>query len=304
MKRFGVAMVVACLLGAPLMAQVLPTVSSGLLVLHLDAGKDVVYDAGTGKVTSWMDQANDSLGIGGKFTVPGFGNAPTYVENVVNGKPVIRFAGGDKNVLRAESPNNGVTPNAGIENDNMLDWTFFFVLANMTDTRGLMDTAHNQHNPIRFLNSNRVANQNNDGGGVPVVLPSDTSNGVLFNVTHEGGRRGDTSNLLNERYWAGFINGGEYEGSTGNESNRRVKWYEPQFGVINGGDWITGNGSAESWFTGDIAEVIVFQGVLSDADRLAVEQYITAKYGIVMVPEPATMTLLALGGLAVLRRRR
>jgi len=42
--------------------------------------------------------------------------------------------------------------------------------------------------------------------------------------------------------------------------------------------------------------------VLSNTDRQAVEAYLYDKY--IAVPEPATMSLLILGGLAMLRRCR
>jgi hypothetical protein len=50
----------------------------------------------------------------------------------------------------------------------------------------------------------------------------------------------------------------------------------------------------------DIAEVLLYRGALSDADRTTVETYLYDKY---IVPEPATVVLLSLGGL-LLRRRR
>jgi len=51
---------------------------------------------------------------------------------------------------------------------------------------------------------------------------------------------------------------------------------------------------------GDIAEIIVYPSV-DAGQRAAVESYLMGKY---FIPEPATMSLLALGGLALLRRRR
>jgi hypothetical protein len=55
------------------------------------------------------------------------------------------------------------------------------------------------------------------------------------------------------------------------------------------------------WLAGDVAEVILYENGVSDADRAAVEQYLMTKYDI---PEPATLALLGLGAAAVLRRRR
>jgi hypothetical protein len=51
---------------------------------------------------------------------------------------------------------------------------------------------------------------------------------------------------------------------------------------------------------GVIGEVIVYNSVLSSTDRAAVETYLYNKY----IPEPATIALLGLGGLALIRKRR
>ena len=58
------------------------------------------------------------------------------------------------------------------------------------------------------------------------------------------------------------------------------------------------------WMAMGIASlaVMVFSGNLSQADRQAVDDYLMGKY--FGVPEPITLSLLALGGLALLRRRK
>ena len=86
-----------------------------------------------------------------------------------------------------------------------------------------------------------------------------------------------------------------------------------------GGD--RGFGTSRAW-TGDIAEVIVYEEALSDYDRRGVEMYLNDKWGLgitayeagtfnantagllLVVPEPSSTALLGLGGLALALRRR
>jgi len=306
MNRCGAAVIVAGLLSVSSMAADFPTLTGpGTLVLWLDAA-DATYSAGSGNV-EWQDRAGGDS-YGGLFTVPGWAASPTIGTMQDNNLPVVYFNG--SNVLRGESP-------GAFSQELAAQWTFFFVLADVTNVRGLMDTAHNNYNPIRFNNNNNaVASQgSNDGGGVRLDLSDSAPNGVLFSFTHSGTSSSPLGDWPggpgNTRTWYGYTNGQGgldeggnpvYAGSYNEQEGQVVGWFEPQFGAVNGG---YDGGGVEGWYTGGLAEVIVFKGVLSDEDRQSVEVYLMTKYAIAGygVPEPATMVLLALGSLAMLRRR-
>ena len=59
-------------------------------------------------------------------------------------------------------------------------------------------------------------------------------------------------------------------------------------------------GPGSNDFEGQIAAVLIYTDALGAADVQAVEAYLYDTY----IPEPGTLTLLAVGGLALLRRRR
>ena len=299
MKRYGVAILLTGLLAVPSMAQTSEPMTldqmlksvSGTLCIHLDAALGVTADA-NGKVTKWSDQIylSNAPAFGMDFIVPTLsGNSvpntatgPTLVQNGINNLPMIRFDG-VSNVLQG----GGNPPALG------LDWTVFFVLANVTDTRGLMDGAPGSTNQFRFSRTNRVQNQSWDNGGVPFTLPADTSTGMILSFSHHG----DT--VTDSRTWnvvVGDIGDQSYENFAGAEGQRAVTWNKPQLGAfvdVQGGNW------NYHFFKGDIAEVLIFQGAMSAADMMTVNSYLMSKYS---VPEPATMSVLAMGGLALLRR--
>ncbi len=60
-------------------------------------------------------------------------------------------------------------------------------------------------------------------------------------------------------------------------------------------------------FTGDLAEVIIYDTVLTESERSSISSYVANKYGIALVPEPSVslLTLVGVGaGLAIRRRPR
>ena len=58
------------------------------------------------------------------------------------------------------------------------------------------------------------------------------------------------------------------------------------------------------FWRGDIAEVIVFEGELSAAERTAIEDVLMDRWGVDPVPEPGTLVLLATMAMLLLWQRK
>ena len=68
-----------------------------------------------------------------------------------------------------------------------------------------------------------------------------------------------------------YKNGTQISANTASNSNV-VTWANPEIGSINNGD--------TAYYTGDIAEILIYNSVLGDSDRETTEAYLMDKYGL------------------------
>lgn len=184
---------------------------------------------------------------GTNFTQGTAGQKPTYKTNIVNGKPVVRFDGGDRMV--ATGFNGGARP------------TFFFVIIpSSTSPIGFFDSAPWSAHVARNYTAGVWewwSNAPNTSLGLantnPVVL--------TFKMNESGGTRTVTYRK----------NGTQISANTASNSNT-VAWANPEVGSINNG--------GTAYYTGDIAEILIYNSILSDADCASTEAYLKAKYGM------------------------
>jgi hypothetical protein len=242
--------------------------------VHLKADQaNVVLGAGN-SVSQW----NDISGLANNFFQGDGNRQPTWVPNVLGGRPVIRFDG----------TTDWLDVGAGLDSGDRNPFTFFAVTAGTTDPFAMFDSAPEAANTFRFgafgppFGSPRYAVETWDrspalaislnAGGSVLSLRSydDASTNRVLEVR-------ETSALgTNSTSGVGNTNPVVFGGNGG-----------PNIGTINNG----GNG----FYAGDLAELIIYNGQLSTLDVEAVENYLRNEYSISALPPPPSAAPSALG---------
>jgi len=258
---------------------ILPSVGSGTLRLHLAADTGVTRD-GLNRVSQWDDQS----GQGNDFNQTTTSQQPLWVPKALSDNPVIRFDGVDDfvRVIGTGLDDNptGSTSSA----TNALDDAFtLFITASGSNPLGLFDSAHNQPQVARFFNNNAFELWN----GNPSLAVTLDASGTILAI------RGDNTRSLDilNRALATMSDTASSAGGT----TADIAWGDPIIGNINVG--------TAGHFAGDVFEVILFEGSLSNADRDAVIAAMNDAATFV-VPEPASAMLLAIGMAPLVRTTR
>jgi hypothetical protein len=255
------ALIVVCSIGTA-RAQ-LPPVGSGTVLLHLDADAANVQLGDDNVVTQW----NDTSGNANHFFQTDPARQPTWVDSAIGGQPVVRFT-------------SDWLDTAGLLSGDQLPFTFFAVTHNTAEPRGLFDSATQAQNTFRFFDSNTVEFWNRS----PAVGIGLNADGSVVSVT---GYRDGTNNRVLEARESSPAGSGTTTAIGGTGPVAFGGNGGPNIGTINSG----GNG----FYAGDLAELIIYSGQLSGADRLAVEQYLSNQYGLAEPPPPPPATPSAIG---------
>lgn len=277
------------------------------LVVHLDAGAGVTQEATTGpngmpRVSTWADQA--LLGGANNATQGTDAARPEYFSSVaaLNNQPALHFFGSGP-----PAPNHG-DPDGQIDHMSIPG-----VGANFSSAANLFIAAKVEtDDPISHFRSYVLYST---GTNDEWWTFGDAGSGYLgaFRTARVGGTLPPGGAVRTGSHVFEIIAGT----STTYLEDGTVK------GTPTAGTFAAGtshmlanapvNFSLEKAFEGYIAEVLVYDRPLTDDERNQVGYYLQDKYGIQgdyvfiptdVIPEPATMLLLGVGVLGVLRRRR
>ncbi len=238
-----------------------PSITSEGLVVHLDAGAGVIADSG-GKVTQW----NDQTAYANHATQSSGGNQPFLVPNAIDSKPALDFDGASSYLTIIDSPS--LRPGQ------------MTVIAVATLAGG------SNYQPIiskPYYNSGSW-----NSPWVSYALGIDPTDSPYFQCAVSGTAEASGSGQplhLGQAY----VLSGTYDGST---DSLRVAGSAPfnlsVSGSVDNGDSARKDlviGAASStwlgqFFTGQIAEVLIYNRALTDTERQQAEAYLAYKYEI------------------------
>jgi hypothetical protein len=233
-------------------------------VLWLSADHGVFSNAGTvpAASTANVQQWNDRSGNGRHATQTTTANRPNYHGNVINGQPVVRYTAANND--RMLSTGLASTSRASI-------WVIARHTALPSSNPGLLQGAASGNayaNPPADKNMGMWVSSSTSqvwGRGIQ-------SDGTQRNVTMATALNSGQTYVLNTMYRAASIDQYVNHGAAGTVATNGTlrAWTDLAIGCQAG---------SESW-NGDIAEVIVYNEAVNDAQRIIIANYLAAKYGL------------------------
>lgn len=265
----------------PAAAQIFPSGITGLQVRY-DA--DAITGLSNGDpVSAWADTS----GNGRDMTVFNALNSPTYIASGMNGLPVLRFT---NDPLGATFAGNTFSTSAGL--------TMFAVFQTTTNS-----------------STQTLISLDQSGGGVnqAFMYANRWQTGDLFASFDAGSGDNDETQNLEAGYNDGLAHVFTAIGTSPSTVTLRADGGAEVLSHSDGVGSVTIDGlsvgslnaAASAFYTGDIAELLVYNRVLTGGEITQVEGYLIEKWGA--VPEPSTWMLglaaIAAGGWWARRRK-
>jgi hypothetical protein len=218
-------------------------------------GDDAMKSASAGKLASWTNPLVPNVSASASEAT----KQPSVAANAINGHAAVRFDG-DANMLMT---------NIDISPASWPDVTVITVFNSATDVKNPLRSVYGDDNG----DYDRSAGLDDRSG--------DANNYVIF--TGDRGVAGYFALKANQPYLStDQYTATEFKGwIDGKPSLTRSEthWGEALPNMYIGG---TGTSFAQYW-KGDIAEMIIYARVLTDAERAQIEDYLAKKYGVALV---------------------
>lgn len=225
------------------------------LALHLDAS------AITGKVDGNAISQWDDLSSGAKHAVQATaGKQPTYKTNILNGRPVVRFDGGDA----LQTPSIDLSAATGITTLIVFNSTISGTDQMLFEFSDNYNSYNNAFSSIRASNNSATLSAR----GSPSSYAT-ASSGVITSTHALASAVIDRNKISRETtgwkngLFVGSSAGGVLAGTFGN--------YPINIAARNG---------TAFFLTGDIAELLIFNRVLAGHERARLEEYLAYKWGV------------------------
>jgi len=220
--------------------------------LRIWARADDITAADHGPVGDWPNLAGDKKPL---FGVPE--HQPLFIPRSLSGHAVVRFQGENSNDPKrvthyVEVPMTGSLP----------EFTMIFVGRHLTGA-GLFDTAPNTQDTLRDLGSIQHCHtaKLNTGGAFPLLGGDGGQMGEV--VVGKLGEKG--------QYLATYTHGFPQQRAESPDEVKPVLFKQTTLGIIN---------RQEIAFTGDLAEVLIYDRALTTEERYQTERYLAERYDL------------------------
>lgn len=256
-------------------------------VLWLQADKGIYIDNGATPAVNgqWIQQWEDQSGSGNHFTQITLGRRPVFVTNVLCSRPVIRFQIGRGTYLQSPFKLSGaksvfivfVLPSLSNSAGTLLS-----IKGNSNSYTEIVGTDFSGYNPVSYI----------------ADLPGSVSGGFTVNSMGNTAAFSNSGNMVTMVYDGGTNTAASSYSAKYDAAATAVNTASGRFGrLLNDSTTIGARAPQQNinYLDGDIAEMIVYNRALSSAEISQVENYLSAKYGllgscITLAAHPLTFT--------------
>jgi hypothetical protein len=224
--------------------------------LRADVG---VKTDGKGNVSAWNDQSRQRLNA----KQPEASQQPSFVPNALNGQPAVRFDGTNKTLLSSS---------ATLKNNNTI-----IVVASLGKTPPKTMVL-----PSLF---SYVDAKGSEAGGARLGVSIMADQRVFVGLRYADSEYWNHSDLAFTPTKPVIMTSRRKDGHADifiNGSFIKTKPVPGEMTTVSRFFRLGQRNTEPVYFSGDIAEVLVFNAALSEGDRAKVEKYLTAKYGITL----------------------